>query len=74
MDLSRIRDLKNQIDILNEELKLEQNKALEYFRNQDEVDRALDGTKISNHGVSIQYFPVSTIKTIDTIAPIINPP
>ena len=66
MNLSRIKELKQQIAILEDELKLEQTAVLEYFRNMSEEDSALCENKISNDGVLVQYFPKSTSKTVDT--------
>ena len=66
MNLNRIRELSLQIERLEKELKIEKELVLENFRNMSEEDIALCENKLEDSGISIQYYPKSTTKTVDT--------
>lgn len=66
MDLTKIKALTMQIKELEEELKLEKEVVLEYFRNMSEEDKALSENRMGGDGLVIQYFPKSTSKQVDS--------
>lgn len=66
LDLTKIKALMEQIKELEEELKWEKEVALEYFRNMTDEDKALTDCKLQGDGVTLQYFPKSTSKIVDT--------
>lgn len=66
MDLTKIKALTMQIKELEEELKLEKEVILEYFRNMSEEDKALNECRVGADGLVIQYFPKSTTKQVDS--------
>ena len=66
MDLTRVRELSLQIERLNKELAKEKELALETFRNMSEEDKVYCNNKMEQDGITIQYFPKSTTKSVDT--------
>lgn len=66
MNTKRIRELTIQIQRLEDELKIEKEMALQSFRNMSEEELAMSDNKYCNDGVTIQYYPKSTTKTVDT--------
>ena len=66
MNLQRIRELTLEIEKLEKELKREKELVLENFRNMSEEDIALCENRISDKGINIVYFPVSTSKSVDS--------
>lgn len=66
MNLNRIRELSLEIEKLERELKIEKELVLENFRNMSEEDVALCENKLEDNGITIQYYPKSTTKSVDT--------
>ena len=66
MNLTRVRELSLQIERLNKELEREKGLALETFRNMSEEDKVYCNNKMEQDGITIQYFPASTTKSVDT--------
>ena len=66
MNLTRVRELSLQIERLNKELAKEKELALETFRNMSDEDKVYCNNKMEQDGITIQYFPASTTKSLDS--------
>lgn len=66
MDLTRVRELSIQIERLNKELAKEKELILETFRNMSEEDKVYCDNKMKEDGITVQYFPASKTKSVDS--------
>ena len=66
MDLTRVRELSIQIERLNKELAKEKELILETFRNMSEEDKVYCNNKMQQDGITVQYFPASKSKSVDS--------
>lgn len=66
MNYDRIKELTQQIKVLERELEFERALALEEFMNMDQADLALCENKLERDGVAVTYYPPTTATSVDS--------